>query len=84
MFRDRIEIISPGTLTNNLTLEMIKAGVSSRRNPVLTTYAAQVLPYHGVGSGIKRVLRLYPDIEFINDKERNQFMVIVKRKEIKD
>jgi ATP-dependent DNA helicase RecG len=25
MFRDRIEIISPGTLTNNLTLEMIKA-----------------------------------------------------------
>lgn len=80
IFDDRIEIISPGHLPNNLTIEKIKAGNSNIRNPVLVSFAAKgILPYHGIGSGIKRTLELWPDIQFIDDRDGNQFKVIVKR-----
>ena len=56
VFSDRIEIISPGHLPNNLTVENIKAGNSNIRNPVLASFAYQILPYRGFGSGIIRAL----------------------------
>lgn len=79
IFSDRIEIISPGHLPNNLTVENIKAGNSNSRNPILTSYAAKLLPYRGLGSGILRSLKLYPSIEFVDDREGNLFKVIVSR-----
>ncbi|MFH0994273.1 MAG: ATP-binding protein, partial [Pseudomonadota bacterium] len=44
---DRVEIISPGHLPNNLTIENIKAGNSNARNPALASFANQILPYRG-------------------------------------
>ena len=79
IFTDRIEIISPGHLPNNLTVANIKAGNANIRNPVLASFAYQVLPYRGFGSGILRALANYPHIDFIDDRDGNQFKCIIKR-----
>ncbi|PID50334.1 MAG: ATP-dependent DNA helicase RecG [Proteobacteria bacterium] len=79
IFKDRIEIISPGHLPNNLTVEKIKFGNSNIRNPILVSFASRILPYRGLGSGIMRALAAYPTIEFIDDRENNLFKAIIKR-----
>ena len=79
IFFDRVEIVSPGHLPNNLTVENIKAGNSNTRNPVLASFAYQILPYRGFGSGILRALENYPDIDFIDDRDGNLFKCIIKR-----
>lgn len=79
MFKNRIEIISPGKLTNSLTVEKIKSGLSIHRNPILNSICKNVLPYSGYGSGIKRVLSINPDIEFINDIDKEEFKCIIQR-----
>lgn len=81
IFDNRIEIISPGHLPNNLTVEKIKAGNSNIRNPILVSYVAKgLLPYHGLGSGIKRALKDWPDIEFVDDHDGCLFKATVRRK----
>lgn len=80
VFRDRVELISPGSLPNNLTVENIKRGISNIRNPILASYATKILPYRGLGSGIIRALRAYPDINLDNDQDGNQFKVIIVRR----
>ncbi len=80
MFHNRIEIINPGKLTNSLTVEKIKSGISIHRNPILNSISKTFLPYSGYGSGIKRVLLIEPKIEFINDTSKEEFKVIIKRK----
>ncbi|MCL2222755.1 MAG: putative DNA binding domain-containing protein [Oscillospiraceae bacterium] len=80
VFRDRVEIISPGHLPNNLTVENIKSGNSNSRNPVLASYANHVLPYRGYGSGIIRALASYPHIDFEDDRDGNMFKVTFWRK----
>lgn len=79
VFDDRVEIISPGHLPNNLTIENIKAGNSNTRNPVLASFANQILPYRGYGSGILRALSAYPAIDFVDDRDRNLFVAIFRR-----
>lgn len=79
VFQDRVEIVSPGHLPNNLTIENIKRGNSNIRNPILASYATKILPYRGLGSGIIRALRAYSDIEFEDDHDGNQFKAIIKR-----
>jgi len=79
IFDNRVEIISPGHLPNNLTIENIKKGISIIRNPILASFAAKILPYRGLGNGIRRALKEYPHIEFSNDLEGNEFKVIIKR-----
>lgn len=79
VFADRIEIVSPGHLPNNLTIENIKMGNSNVRNPIIASFAPKVLPYRGLGSGIKRAIKVYPDIELIDDRDGNNFKVIIKR-----
>lgn len=76
---DRVEIISPGHLPNNLTIANIKAGNSNTRNPVLASFANQMLPYRGYGSGILRALAAYPSIDFFDDRDGNLFKVILWR-----
>lgn len=81
IFDNRIEIISPGHLPNNLTIEKIRSGNSNIRNPVLVSYVAKgLLPYHGLGSGIKRSVEMWPDIEFIDDRDGCLFTARVQRK----
>lgn len=79
VFRNRVEIISPGHLPNNLTVENIKAGNSNTRNSVLASYANHLLPYRGYGSGIIRALAKYPHIDFMDDRDGNLFKVTLKR-----
>lgn len=82
IFQDRIEIISPGKLPNNLTVEQAKKGIRKKRNDILDSLAPQLMHYKGAGSGILRALRVYPDIEFINDTDAEQFRAIVRRPKI--
>ena len=83
LFDNRIEIISPGHLPNNLTVAKIKAGNSNIRNPILVSYVAKgLLPYRGLGSGIKRAIDAWPNIDFIDDRDGCLFTAIVHRKTI--
>lgn len=79
IFLDRIEIVSPGHLPNNLTIENIKMGNSNVRNPILASFAPKLLPYRGLGSGIQRALKAHPNIEFIDDQDGNVFKVMIMR-----
>lgn len=85
VFDNRIEIISPGHLPNNLTVEKIRAGNSNIRNPILVSYVAKgLLPYHGLGSGIKRALDKWPTIDFTDDHDGCLFTAIVNRKPLEE
>jgi ATP-dependent DNA helicase RecG len=79
IFSNRVEIISPGHLPNNLTVENIKAGNSNMRNPVLASFAVDLLPYQGIGTGILRALKNYPYLDFEDDRDGNQFKCIIHR-----
>ncbi|MDR3056141.1 MAG: putative DNA binding domain-containing protein [Zoogloeaceae bacterium] len=85
VFDNRIEIISPGHLPNNLTVDKIRAGNSNIRNPILVSYVAKgLLPYHGLGSGIKRALEKWADIEFSDDHDGCLFTVTVRRQPVEE
>jgi ATP-dependent DNA helicase RecG len=80
IFSDRIEIISPGHLPNNLTVEKMRTGNSSLRNPILASFVAKkLLPYRGLGSGIMRALEAWPQITFKDDREGCLFTATVQR-----
>jgi len=79
IFSDRIEIVSPGKLPNSLTIENIANGISIARNPVLQSLAQYILPYKGLGTGIGRAISIYPDIQFDNNVESNQFTVKIPK-----
>lgn len=80
VFDDRIEILSPGHLPDNLTVEKIRAGNSNIRNPILVSYVAKgLLPYHGLGSGIRRALARWPRIDFLDDHAGCLFTATVHR-----
>ncbi len=81
VFRDRIEIISPGHLPDNISTEEIKQGKTKRRNPVLSEHAAHLLPFRGLGSGIHRALAAWPHIELQDHKNGNEFKAILTRPE---
>lgn len=76
---DRIELISPGSLPNNLTIEKIKMGITNTRNPIMVSFAHKVLPFPGIRGGIRRALKAYKDIDFVDDKQGDTFKVIIKR-----
>ena len=83
MFDNRIEIISPGHLPNNLTVAKIRAGNSNIRNPILVSYMAKgLLPYHGLGFGINWALNVWPDIDFTDDRDSCLFTATVRRKQV--
>lgn len=83
VFDNRIEIISPGSLPNTLSIANIKSGTSIPRNPIIFTNIRYLLPFVGVGSGIPRALSKSPDLDLHNDKERELFVAIIKRPEDK-
>lgn len=79
VFRDRIEIISPGHLPGNLSTEDIQHGKTKRRNPILSEHAAHLLPYRGLGSGIHRARQAWPQIELQDHRSGNEFRAVVAR-----
>ena len=79
VFDDRVELCSPGSLPNRLTVEMMKSGVSVARNPLIFTFATKEIPYRGLGSGIRRVMEISPQVEFVSDDETNFFTARIYR-----
>lgn len=79
IFDNRLEIISPGSLPNSLTVENIKMGNAVVRNNLLVSYCSKLMNYRGFGSGITRALAEEPHTELVNDVEGEQFKVIIPR-----
>lgn len=79
VFKNRVEIINPGSLYNGLTVEAIKMGVSSSRNPTIANLCSKVLVYRGLGSGIIRATKECTNIDFVNEPDASQFKVIIWR-----
>ena len=80
IFDDRIELISPGALPNNLTIANIRNGVSNIRNPLIASFATKELPYRGIGTGIRRALAAVPELQLESDHDANQFTARIARK----
>lgn len=79
MYDNRIELISPGSLPNNLTVENIRNGVSVIRNPLIASFATKELPYRGIGTGIRRALAAVPTIGLTSSDELNLFTATIPR-----
>lgn len=79
IFKDRVEIISPGSLPNHLTVENILNGNSVMRNPLLASYGTKILPYSGIGSGIPRIIKNHQETELFDDKDGEQFKIVLAR-----
>ena len=83
IFDDRIEITSPGSLPNSLTIENIKFGNAVVRNNLIVSFSSKIMKYRGLGSGIRRALKEEPSLQLIDDKDGERFSVVIKRKEEK-
>ena len=60
-------------------------GSSNIRNPILVSYVAKgMLPYHGLGSGIKRALEEWPAIDFADDHDGCLFTATIHRKPVEE
>lgn len=87
VFDNRVEIISPGSLPNTLSVDSIKQGIHIERNPIMVSLIRDItgIPYRGAGTGILRIMRLCNEtgikVEFHNDKTSEQFKVIFYRNE---
>ena len=79
IFDDRVEIINPGSVVGGHTMEEVTHGNSFPRNPLMANFCAKTMPYRGLGSGIPRVLKEDSDVQFVDNKEGNQFTAIIKR-----
>ena len=82
IFNDRVEIISPGSLPNHLTIENISNGNSVIRNPTIVSYATKILPYTGIGSGVPRIIKNHPNTKLVNDVDGEQFKITLFRSKI--
>jgi len=86
VFDSRVEIISPGRLPNNVTVESMKYGIQIVRNPILLSFANKVkIPYRGIGSGVRRMIGEcrkadIPEPEFIENKDAEIFTVVFFKK----
>jgi hypothetical protein len=63
-------------------VDHIRAGNSNIRNPILVSHVAKgLLPYRGLGSGIKRALAEWPDIDLTDDQDGCLFTAAIRRPE---
>lgn len=87
IFDDRVEIISPGKLPNTATIDNIKQGIQIARNPILLSFVPKLkIPYHGIGSGIRRMMAEcrkagVKEPEFIEDVNLQEFKVLFRKQE---
>ena len=79
VFRDRVEIRSPGLLYGGLTIEKIrKENVSERRNELIAEMFHEVHFVEKWGRGISLILSKEPDTEF--KEVGTHFITVFKRK----
>jgi ATP-dependent DNA helicase RecG len=78
LFRDRIEVRSPGRLPNSVTLDNIKLGVHVERNRTIATLLTQLGYMSAIGTGVPRlIIRLSralsgrePEFELVGEELR--------------
>ncbi|NPV37785.1 hypothetical protein BREVNS_2148 [Brevinematales bacterium NS] len=79
VFENRIEIISPGSLPNNLTEEQVKKGIRRTRNHIIASFSPYLLDYRGASSGILRAIKAYPHFDIKNEKDNERVVVTIYR-----
>lgn len=79
IFDDRVEIHSPGTLPNGLSVDDVVAGTSMPRNNFLFANAIYLLPYTGAGSGIQRAMSEDDRLSFSNNEALHEFVITIAR-----
>lgn len=79
IFENRIELISPGRLPNNLTEEQVRRGIRRTRNSILASFAPSLMQYRGAGSGILRAIQAYPNFDLKNEIENERVVVTIWR-----
>jgi len=77
IFDDRIEIRSPGSLPNSLTVEQMRRGVRRDRNPVIASFGNDLMQYRGLGSGVVRAIKHVPDLQIEEDDEAEEVVVTI-------
>jgi len=83
IFKDRVEVRSPGLLYGNLTIKKIrKEKVSERRNELIAEMFHMVHFVERWGSGIGKILKLEPETEF--RELGRKFYSIFKRKDVQE
>lgn len=60
-FDDKVSILSPGGLPNNVTLESLKHGVPSRRNQIIVYILNRIGIIENFDTGVRRILESYSD-----------------------
>lgn len=85
IYSDRIEISSPGSLPDGLTIEDIKRGANAKRNPILINALDKMDYIENYGSGIRRIYSVYKG--FMKQPEliatHNLFLVILYNRNFK-
>lgn len=85
IYNNRIEISSPGSLPDGLTIEDIKRGTNVKRNPILINALDKMDYIENYGSGIRRIYSLYKSFEKQPEliATHNLFTVILYNKNYK-
>ena len=85
IFKNRLEIISPGILPNTVTEDNMRYGVHIERNPTILSFLERdkKFRYSGRGSGVPRMIRLCRDegikLDLVNDRDKQVFKVVFHR-----
>lgn len=74
IFDDRLELTSPGSLPNSLTLTEAQNGIRRSRNPIIEEIGQSLMQYKGHGTGLKRAMKLCPRLELENNVSQNVFI----------
>ena len=82
IFDNRIELVSPGSLPNSLTIDNIKMGNAVVRNNLIVSFSSKLMKYRGLGSGIRRAFKEEPHLQLENDREGERFVVRLDRKSL--
>jgi ATP-dependent DNA helicase RecG len=80
LFPDRIEIKSPGSIPNTLTVEKMKQGIMYHRNPVLVQYLYDAGYVERLGRGVRscvEIMRKYNGTEIDIATDQAETKVIV-------
>jgi len=84
IFKDSVEIRSPGRLPNTVTIESMKVGGSHvLRNPTIYNFFVKMGLVTDVGSGVARLIRTVKEAmgkEVELKEENGEFVVIIPRK----
>lgn len=82
IFKNRLELISPGILPNTVTEDNMRYGVHIERNPTILSFLERdnKFRYSGRGSGVPRMVRLCREsdvkLDMVNDRDKQIFKVV--------